>query len=319
MFAILGGLTSDQRLGWLKWVVILSAATCFHFFAYITNDLIDLDLDKTSTLRSNDLMVRRLVGARRAIIFVIIQFPLSLFICWIAGVSFQAQIALTGAFIFILTYNFWGKRTGFPILTDLIQGLSWASIFIFGAMTAGIPRLGTFLLSVTFIVIYIVMINGVHGSLRDIKADSAYNVHTMAIALGGKFIPPNSIFLPTGLKLYAAILHLILLVSSFLLVWFFRVYYRPIQFYILLSILALFETIATWLGWKAMQKDHLVEMISPGTVHAFLVLFTFVLSILLFQINWIPICIILFLFCAPAVAGGWLVDSITTILKIKTS
>jgi hypothetical protein len=99
------------------------------------------------------------------------------------------------------------------------------------------------------------------------------------------------------------------------LAWFSRADYQPLQLYVLLSILVLFETGATWLGWKAMQKDHLVEMISPGTVHAFLILFTFVLSLFLFKINWITLCIIVFLFCAPAVAGGWLVDSITTTLK----
>jgi 4-hydroxybenzoate polyprenyltransferase len=315
MFAISGALTSNYRLGWLKWVVILSIATCFHFFAYVTNDLIDLELDKTSALRSNDPMARGLVSTRWAIVFAVIQFPLSMFFCGVTDISLQAKVVLAGAFILILVYNFWGKRAVLPILTDIIQGLSWALVFIFGALAAGIPKMGIFITGVTFIVAFIVMINGVHGSIRDIQADSAYNVHTMVIKLGGKFIPPNSVFLPTGLKLYAAILHLILLVSPFLLAWFSRADYQPLQLYVLLSILVLFETGATWLGWKAMQKDHLVEMISPGTVHAFLILFTFVLSLFLFKINWITLCIIVFLFCAPAVAGGWLVDSITTTLK----
>jgi 4-hydroxybenzoate polyprenyltransferase len=317
MFALTGALISDPQLPWTEAVGLIIVATCFHFFAYVSNDLLDLDLDKTSSLRNNDPLVRGTINIRQALMFVLIQLPLSLLFCWIIKSPLTAILYLVTAFILILLYNKWGKTGRFPLVTDMIQGFSWACIFIFGALTGGRPNQVTLLLSVTFIIFYIIMINGIHGSLRDIQSDSAFGVRTTAIALGGKFISPDSAFLSRGLRRYATSLHLILILLPFLLIRFSTVTYSLFQRFALLSLLCVTSTVATALAYKAIRAATLKEMIAPGTVHAFLLLFGFVLSLLLFRLDWATFYFMLFIFYAPVLAGGWFVNAIKALYQVN--
>ena len=315
MFALSGALSSYPRLVWFRWIEIILAVTCFHFFAYITNDLIDLNLDKTSHLRANDPLVRGLINTRTALIFALIQYPLCILFCILIKITFQSMVALTGAFIFILAYNIWGKRISFPILTDIIQGLSWAFLYIFGASAFNVSNIRFFWIGSAFIITYIVMINGIHGSLRDIYSDYAYNINTTAISLGVKLRSVDSLVLSTKLKIYAGGLQIILMILPFVQVWNNREEYHSGQLYVLLPILVLLEFFTTVLAQQAIQKNKLSEMIAPGTIHAFLFLSIFFISILLFRVNWLTFCFVLFLFSAPALAGGWLINSFSSVIS----
>jgi 4-hydroxybenzoate polyprenyltransferase len=99
-------------------------------------------------------------------------------------------------------YNFVGKRSPLPPLTDLVQGSSWAAFLLFGAFVVGQPTPQTWM-AAGFIIVYILLVNGINSSLRDLANDFAFGARTTAIWLGARPFPPDQFTIPNRLRIYA--------------------------------------------------------------------------------------------------------------------
>lgn len=181
---------------------LLGTAVAYHLFAYLLNDLIDLPLDKTQPSRQSYPLVSGLVTVRQVQVWVVVQLPILLG-AWLAlGGDGLALLCLAWAVLGMTIYNFWGKRSPLPPLTDLVQGSSWAAFLLFGAFVVGQPTPQTWV-AAGFIIVYILLVNGINGSLRDLANDFAFGARTTAIWLGARPFPPNRFTIPTRLRIYA--------------------------------------------------------------------------------------------------------------------
>ena len=51
----------------------------------------------------------------------------------------RSVVVLAVAYLTMAVYDVWGKRSAVPVLTDLVQGLSWAALLWWGASATGRP------------------------------------------------------------------------------------------------------------------------------------------------------------------------------------
>ena len=188
---------------------LLAIGAAFHLFAYGLNDLIDLPLDRTEPQRSDDPLIRGVITPATLAMIAMAQLPIALGIAWYIDLPVRGVVALLAAFAGLAAYNMWGKRCPAPWLTDAIQGVGWGSLLFVGAATSDTTSAATFGL-LAAILLYIQLINGVHGSLRDLPNDFRRGARTTAIALGAR---PNGagVVIPRALVVYAALLHGMLL------------------------------------------------------------------------------------------------------------
>jgi 4-hydroxybenzoate polyprenyltransferase len=187
---LLGAASVAPRIEPALLLGLLAAALLFHCFAYVLNDVIDLPIDRLEPQRATFPLVRGMVSPAQALAFALAQVPLAFALtAWLGGGP-AAFGALALAFALMAVYNLWGKRAPFPPLTDLAQGLGWAALLVYGAALAGPPAPLTAALA-AFEVVFILLINGVHGPLRDLANDLRCGARTTAILLGARPLPPD--------------------------------------------------------------------------------------------------------------------------------
>jgi geranylgeranylglycerol-phosphate geranylgeranyltransferase len=159
-------------------------AVCFHAFAFVLNDVIDLDLDRTEPRRAAFPLVRGVIGPASALWFALAQVPLSFVIALSLRAEVAPLVALGGAYVLMTVYNVLGKKTPVPWLTDAAQAMAWAALTLFGALSvSGDPSLLTYV-TMAYVALYVQMVNGVHGGLRDLENDVRAGSRTTAICMG---------------------------------------------------------------------------------------------------------------------------------------
>jgi hypothetical protein len=92
-----------------------------------------------------------------------------------------------------------------PLLADAVQGVGWACLVWYGASRGGGANLGTFLAAM-FVVGFVVIVNAVHGGLRDLRNDSRRGARTAAIALGATVDTDGRVTVPVALRRLAWLL-----------------------------------------------------------------------------------------------------------------
>lgn len=110
-------------------------------------------------------------------------------------------------------YNRWGKRCPLPPLTDLVQALGWAALLRYGAAAEVRGHAGEWpaegpltALLVAYELLLILMVNGLHGALRDLANDAASGAQTTAILFGARAGADGSLQVPPALVAYAGLL-----------------------------------------------------------------------------------------------------------------
>jgi 4-hydroxybenzoate polyprenyltransferase len=184
IWPLLGAATVHRRFRASELVALLAVTCCFHAYAMLLNDVIDLPIDRTQPKRQRDPLVRGAIAPRQVLAIVLVQplltVPLTI---WLGG-TLPAHAALGAGFAMMAAYNLWGKRCPFPPLLDAIQGLAWASLALYGALVLGAaPNAMTWLVA-AYVTAYTLLVNGVHGPLRDLDNDFATGARTTAIFLG---------------------------------------------------------------------------------------------------------------------------------------
>lgn len=213
---LIGAGTANGSVNGWQVIGLLGTAVAYHLYAYLLNDLIDLPLDKTQPSRQNYPLVSGLVTVRQVRIWVAVQLPVLLLFWWVIAGNGSALLCLAWAVGGMTLYNFVGKRSPLPPLTDLVQGSSWAAFLLFGAFAVGAPTPQTWM-AAGFIIVYILLVNGINSSLRDLANDFAFGARTTAIWLGARPFPPDQFAIPNRLRIYAYFWQFVATLFAFLL------------------------------------------------------------------------------------------------------
>ena len=211
---LLGALAAQPALPLSRALLVMGAAAAFHLFAYVLNDVADLAIDRTEPLRARDPLVRGSMRPRTALALAVLQIPIAYAFAAASGADWRAYAGLTAAFAGMIAYDLYGKRSAFPPAMDAAQALAWSALAVFGALAAGgsVNQLVGLLAGAVFV--YVMMINGVHGPLRDLDNDARCGARTTAILLGAR--PARSaagIMVPPALRRYAIALFVIFLLT----------------------------------------------------------------------------------------------------------
>ncbi len=189
---------------------LIATAVAFHLFAYVSNDVFDLAIDRTQPLRTGSPLVRGLVRPSTALAIALVPVPAaSIAHVWVGGPP-AAAIALLAGMGLGLIYNAWGKRIPVPPLSDAVQALAWIALMLYGALAARRPLPSTVVWLGAAIFVYVLLINGVHGGLRDLDNDARHGARTTALYLGASATSDGRLFVPFRLAMYALALEIAL-------------------------------------------------------------------------------------------------------------
>jgi 4-hydroxybenzoate polyprenyltransferase len=209
---LLGAGSAEPQLGARRALGLLGVAAAFHAFAYVHNDVCDLELDRTQPLRADYPLVRGDISPQAALVLALACVPTAFVVdSWaVRRDAPPGRLYLAAAFALMAAYNRWGKACPFPPLTDLVQGAGWALLIAYGAAASGRPAPGLTRLLIAYELLLILMVNGVHGSLRDLGNDRERGARTTAMMLGAEETP-GGLRIGPGLLAYALTLQLALL------------------------------------------------------------------------------------------------------------
>lgn len=255
MLPLLGVATILPQPMLSEFIGLVLFALTFHIFAYVLNDVIDLPVDQLNEDRLKYPLVTGEIQPRQALIFALLQFPAALLLTALLGGRGLSYLALLVAFGMLTIYDLWGKLNPYPPVTDFLQGIGWAALLVYGASIVGetLPAL-TWLLAVA-VVLYIMLVNGVYGALRDVPSDLKGNRITASILLGARPDGKNRLFIPMRLKLYMYILQFAVL-ALFLYPLFGRMTdYTTQSNWVIGSLIFLSQTIIIWVSHQMVQQD----------------------------------------------------------------
>ena len=149
--------------------------------------------------------MRGLIRPDVALLFALAQLPLAFFVtAWMGG-TFLAYVVLVLGFACMTVYDVWGKRSRWPPLTDLAQGIGWGCLGLWAAAVVPGEFTGLTGILFLFLTLFIVLINGLHGGVRDLPNDMEHGVRSTAVLMGAHPLAKGGIFIPSGLKRYAAV------------------------------------------------------------------------------------------------------------------
>jgi 4-hydroxybenzoate polyprenyltransferase len=211
---LLGAASVSPGLPWRTAAVIVIVAFGYHLFAYVLNDVVDLPIDRHEPRRAVSPLVRGTVRPGHALALALAAVPLTLAVAAAASGAEpgggRAVAALATAFVLMAVYDLWGKRSPVPWLLDLVQGLGWAALLLYGAAVRGPWTALTWWLF-AFWTCFIVLANGVHGGLRDLENDARCGARSTAIVMGARADAGGRLVVPRRTVAYAWTLHAALL------------------------------------------------------------------------------------------------------------
>jgi 4-hydroxybenzoate polyprenyltransferase len=195
-------------------VLVALAGVAFHVFAYVLNDVVDLEIDRTDPRRVRSPLVIGAVDPRSALALALLMLPVAAWLTALAAVVTGRTVggsatlaALAAAAIGLGAYDVLGKRTAWPPLADVVQALGWGALVVAGASVAGGPTSLTVALTV-YVVLFVTMANGVHGAIRDLPNDGRHGVRTTASLLGAQATTAGRRVVPGAVMAWAWVLQL---------------------------------------------------------------------------------------------------------------
>jgi 4-hydroxybenzoate polyprenyltransferase len=207
---VIGHATGAASLTLVVLIGLLLVGLAFHIVAFALNDLFDLDLDRTDPNRTQSPLVAGQISSLESGIAIaatcIASFVVDLLFFGLSGPRSGSvgTLALAAGYVCLAFYDAYSKRLPVPLLADAVQGLGWACLVWYGGVRAGGATAAT-LLAGLFVVGFVVIVNSVHGGLRDLHNDSARGARTAAIAFGAKAVG-DGVSVPPGLRWLAWLL-----------------------------------------------------------------------------------------------------------------
>ncbi len=307
---LLGAATVTSEITGYQIAGLIGVALAFHGFAYVLNDVIDLPLDRTQPLRAQSPLVQGTIHPSQALAFALFQIPLALAITASLGGDGRAYAALAASFVLMAAYNLWGKRVRFPPLTDVIQGFGWAALAFYGAAVMPGPPTALTGVLVVFEVIFIAMINGVHGSLRDLANDLRGGARSTAILLGVRPRGANGLLIPLRFACYALALQVLLIgVTMLPLVrnWF---GYGPLAWWTTAGAILSLTTLALLAILTAARSTaDQRALIAAGMLHLVVTLSSLIVLFALYLPRAL-LAVVLVVYAVPLLTNSWLYSAL---------
>ena len=236
-------------------MALVAVGMCFHVYAYVLNDVIDLPIDRTEPSRQRDPLVSGAVARSFALLLAMVQVPLALGLTMLLQARSSGYLVLAAGFALMGAYNLWGKRCPLPPLTDAIQGLAWGSLALYAPLALGTePNTLTWLV-VAYACVYILFINGIHGALRDLENDRARMARTTAVFFGARTLPDSRLHVPAAMAAYAWIVLSLLVGLNAALMSRASVEYGRIAWAVTAIIIAVFVLVSILLQPKVLHPE----------------------------------------------------------------
>ncbi|HXH95136.1 MAG TPA: UbiA family prenyltransferase, partial [Thermoanaerobaculia bacterium] len=211
LLPLAGAAAAAEHVSARQLAALIAVGLAFHVFAYVSNDVFDLPIDRTEPLRAGSPLVRGLIRPSLALVIALVPVPLTAALHLWAGGTPAAAAALLTAMALMLIYNRYGKRVAFPLASDAVQAIGWVALALYGAFattSAALTEPLGWLAAIVFV--YVLLINGLHGGLRDIRNDAAHGARTTAIWFGAGADDDGRLLVPRSLVRYGAALQLVL-------------------------------------------------------------------------------------------------------------
>ena len=260
IFPLLGAATTPNRLTGFHLLGIIGGAFAFHIYVSLLNDIVDLPLDRTNPARAAYPLVSGRISPSTALLITLIQIPIAAAIIYWQSGSMTAYLAMALALGMMTIYDLWGKRSPFPPAIDVIQGVGFSSLVLYGAALTGGP---TPLSWLTFAlgIIWMMIIN-LLGGLRDLHSDLAFGVNTTPIYFGVRPAGEEQ-SIPPFVSYYGYLLQGMMIVGGILLI-FWNNQRFPVWLMTILGILSVLGGVsallflATMFGAAAKDRDTMV-------------------------------------------------------------
>lgn len=192
----------------MGWVII---AILYHVFAYVSNDLSDLEIDRTAKARQQAPLVSGTASISKTWLLVIFAVGGALGLAGLLGHPIYAPGILAVSITAMALYNWKGKRSRFPPLYDFLQGLAWGCLLLLGVGSGTADAFSLLFWLCLYQIVFIMLINGFHASLRDIKNDRLHGACTTAVLLGAEVDAGDCLIISNPLKRYVIALNVLLL------------------------------------------------------------------------------------------------------------
>ena len=305
VMVILGAGTVTPHPGIIKILGLIGSGIAFHIYSYLLNDVIDLPIDRNEPRRVNFPLVRGTISTVATLVMALIQIPVAIFLTYLNQGGIPAYVTLMISFVCLGIYNIWGKKAIFPPLTDFVQGLGWGGLGLYGAyLTAGHISTATMVLF-AYIVIMILMSNGVHGSVRDLKNDFQCGVRSTAIMFGTRSELDERVQITASLRRYAQLLNLLLVSIALCTLginWF---GYNRMALLWTIGVEIILSMLSLWaLHLIARPVQNQGELNSGGMLHL-LVVFLMMIVLFIPGMDIALSSLVLLLFLAPLLSHSW--------------
>ena len=314
--ALLGAASVSPSLPWTTAAVLVIVAVGFHVYFFVSNDVIDLAVDRSEPRRAVSPLVRGTISRGAALAVALAAVPVTLAVAGLGPGGARARWALVVCFALMTVYNLLNKRTSVPWLLDVVQGVGWAAFFLYGAATRGPWTPLTWWLA-AFWMGFMVLANGVHGALRDVANDARCGARTTAIAMCARAEADGRVVLPRGVVLYAWALH-VGLVAVVVGAWAFGDlgYGSVARGVTLVAILGLGAAGAWALSAAAAGGGDPESLRLAGTLHLLLLMAMPVVLLLPWLDTGFRVVVVVG-FLAPLAALGWLPDMVRWVRRCR--
>jgi 4-hydroxybenzoate polyprenyltransferase len=186
-------------------------------YGFILNDYADVELDGLVPELQQKPLVSGDINRKTAVaisVFLIMLTFLIIFILWrgeeLTDTKFWGIFSIFLAGILGSIYNLYGKKI---VGSDFLVAISMGLVFLFGAMSVGIPT------PITWIIFWLTFnqtlhMNAVEGGIKDIDHDFKMGVVNIA-SKAGVIVRGNALVIPSGFKAFGMGIRLISAVLLF--------------------------------------------------------------------------------------------------------
>jgi len=271
MLPLLGAAVVSPTLRSSRLIALVGVGLAFHIFGYLSNDLVDLPIDRTQPLRADSPLVRGLVRPSVAWWVAMIPVPGAAILAAAGGGPPIASAMLLAGMAFGLFYNLFGKRLRWPLIGDAVQALAWVALTLFGALSMRLPLKTPLLWLTASVFVYVLLVNAFHGAVRDLENDARHRTHTTASFLGARRAENGALIVPPRLIVYGLALQSLLLLCGVLGVVGYWPQDNRMPWQLLLAAIVSGHLVLLLLARLALGRNSTdAEMLRAGTAHLFL-------------------------------------------------
>jgi len=289
-----GGFLASPHLSAAMILQLGAVGFAAHVYGFVLNDVVDLNIDRKNPRRQGSPLVQGLVSPRVALFVAVAMIPLAhMILSSVTTSSAVDHLLLSISYILVGVYDIFGKRSAFPLLvSDLSFGVAMGILPLLGShLATGEIRLRVVIMGI-FFTLQLILLNSIHGGMKDIDTDLASGAVTTPIWWGVRAESSGFTRYPPSLRVYGMILQSV----SIILLLFVALSglqeagsARGVATLLIILSLSVWVLIDTW---KVLWTRNLELLRDPRYRHIMLTAVMVSVVLLLFATNWIIITVI---------------------------